>query len=615
MALVSLTFLLPKLLVVDWARSVWIKLAPWATIEVLAQDAFLAVAIFLALRVALREAPPSRFVVLAVLSTVLLAVLMLDARVRQVWLRPTDTALIAYGLENRRDLGSGLPVFFQQRAGWGMTFRRTLVLVMAIHVALWVALSVVSRRTAQQAGPAPSPGPAGRAVRVRRLVAAGTLALLALVIVNGGHYRYRLQESLVIGPLVRAWSPGAVGGARFQTGDGFDQKERPFASTLGKPRRRLADVQPFRNLVLVFLESVRWRDVHPTDDGSPFPHLRRLAREGLLGRCYSPVPHSSKGYYSVLSGRYPYPGIEMRESFAFHHDGLAQVLKRRENTRTYAFSSLNLAFENTRGLLRALGVDRQYQVADLPGGGGAGSAAQQSSFGDDDGPLYERAARLLAREGAPFVAVFLPTAAHYPYGFPGKDPVLGSSHEAYRGALAYTDEMVGDLLARFADAGLDRDTLFVLVGDHGESFGEHGVFAHNSSLHEEEVVVPLFFWSRDGRMASPGPVDCRQIDVTPTILDLFGEFASDSSVQGESLLRADGPAPVYLSTFFDDLALGLVAHPMKYVYEPGTDHLVAFDLASDPLESVPVDYEGEGKADLVRRLREFQAHQRAAFPE
>lgn len=31
-----------------------------------------------------------------------------------------------------------------------------------------------------------------------------------------------------------------------------------------------------------------------------------------------------------------------------------------------------------------------------------------------------------------------------------------------------------------------HETLFVLVGDHGESFGEHGVIVHNSSLYEEE---------------------------------------------------------------------------------------------------------------------------------
>jgi arylsulfatase A-like enzyme len=172
--------------------------------------------------------------------------------------------------------------------------------------------------------------------------------------------------------------------------------------------------------------------------------------------------------------------------------------------------------------------------------------------------------------------------------------------------------MLGTMLEAFEAQALLNDTLVVLVGDHGEAFGEHGVFVHNSTVHEEEVVVPLVFWSADGRLRHSGVVEGRQIDVAPTILDLFGLTDDATLVQGDSLLRAAGRA-VYLSTFFDDLALGLVEAGLKYVYEPATDEIRAYDLTADPDEARPRVVHGEQKRDIVRRLRAFQAYQRETF--
>src|SRR5690606_19667298 len=101
--------------------------------------------------------------------------------------------------------------------------------------------------------------------------------------------------------------------------------------------------------------------------------------------------------------------------------------------------------------------------------------------------------------------------------------------------------------------------------------GEHGVFAHNSSVYEEEVAVPAIFWSADRRLQHDETLVSRQIDLAPTILDLFGYHEMDTPVQGLSLLRRECPPPVYFSTFFDNVALGLLEYPNKYVYEPAND--------------------------------------------
>src|SRR5690606_15454448 len=118
-------------------------------------------------------------------------------------------------------------------------------------------------------------------------------------------YRYGLQANSIVEPAI-AILRSQPNDARASSAAAFEQQPTPFRSTLTGPRRLLPNTEPYQRLVVVFLESFRWRDAELTKDDSPHPTLRRMAREGLLSKSYAPVPHSSKGYFSVLSGRYPY---------------------------------------------------------------------------------------------------------------------------------------------------------------------------------------------------------------------------------------------------------------------------------------------------------------------
>ena len=65
---------------------------------------------------------------------------------------------------------------------------------------------------------------------------------------------------------------------------------------------------------------------------------------------------------------------------------------------------------------------------------------------------------------------------------------------AYKNALHYGDASLGAFLDGLRQRGLDRRTMFVVVGDHGEAFGQHdGNFGHSLFIFEENIRVPLFF--------------------------------------------------------------------------------------------------------------------------
>lgn len=66
--------------------------------------------------------------------------------------------------------------------------------------------------------------------------------------------------------------------------------------------------------------------------------------------------------------------------------------------------------------------------------------------------------------------------------------------DAYDGSIAYVDDAIGELLKGLDERGQAENTLVIITSDHGEAFGDHGVFLHKNSLYREEIRVPLIMW-------------------------------------------------------------------------------------------------------------------------
>lgn len=103
------------------------------------------------------------------------------------------------------------------------------------------------------------------------------------------------------------------------------------------------------------------------------------------------------------------------------------------------------------------------------------------------------------------------------------DEELGVLRTLYEAEVAYTDNLVGELLGLLRARGLLDRALFVLTADHGENLGEHHLLDHKFSLHETLLGVPLI-------VRFPGTVDPGQriaepvqtTDIFATVLDLAG---------------------------------------------------------------------------------------------
>ena len=351
-----------------------------------------------------------------------------------------------------------------------------------------------------------------------------------------------------------------------------------------------------RDVVLVVLESVAARFISPYGASEdPMPFLTTLAARSLVvSDAYAVYPESIKGQIAVFHAVHPAPGTEAKQYANVPVPGLATLLGE-HGYATGLFHSGRFRFLGMRDVLARSGFEHQADAATISG-------VRESSFGvDEEATVDALLAWLDAQGGGRTFAAWLPIAGHHPYDSPpggpfDHDTMLG----CYRNALWYADRSLRRLCDGLAARGrLDR-TLLVVVGDHGQAFGEHdGNFGHTFALYEENLRVPLI-------VRMPGATDAgitldaiaSHVDLAPTILDFCGLPPCDGH-EGSSLLRVrDRPA-----LFFADWGASLVGvrdGRWKAIFDRDTRRELLFDLVADPQEAI--DRSGD-RAEVVTRLR------------
>jgi hypothetical protein len=169
------------------------------------------------------------------------------------------------------------------------------------------------------------------------------------------------------------------------------------------------------------------------------------------------------------------------------------------------------------------------------------------------------------------------------------------------------DRKLEGFYAEARRAGLLDDTLLIVTSDHGEGFGEHGLYLHDSSVYQTHLHVPLYVHHPD---LAPGVVD----DVVST-RDLFGLMAAVGR-RGDTGRTILGPGyrgehPIALAEHFhypgvadmlpgyrQDIAAAIAWDRKIIVRREG---LEAYDLARDPGETAPERTSVEDFAAACRR--------------
>jgi arylsulfatase A-like enzyme len=161
----------------------------------------------------------------------------------------------------------------------------------------------------------------------------------------------------------------------------------------------------------------------------------------------------------------------------------------------------------------------------------------------------------------------------------------------YDGEVDYHDGQVAELLSALEMRGLHRDTLVVLVSDHGEELFDHGSVGHGRTWYEEVMRVPLVIrWPgvTGGGTRIEEPVGL--VDVAPTILAALGldvpAQMAGRSLAGAMLGRRGEISPVVPGGHKPSWRTA-VAGRYKLVAHATSRHGLAYhlyDLEADPHE-------------------------------
>lgn len=190
-----------------------------------------------------------------------------------------------------------------------------------------------------------------------------------------------------------------------------------------------------------------------------------------------------------------------------------------------------------------------------------------------------------------------------------------SDRERYRLSVEYSAGEIARFLEALDRTERGRRAVVVLLGDHGEEFGEHGGRLHGATLYEESLRVPL--WMRlPGHDARTEDAVVSLIDVFPTVAGVLG-LALPAGIQGVDLL-AGPPPPIRVVGQIDRVTARWSSsdRPTLRAVTDGRYKLIAdidrnvfllFDLELDPGETRTVAHrQPQRTAALLERLAAWQ---------
>ena len=176
----------------------------------------------------------------------------------------------------------------------------------------------------------------------------------------------------------------------------------------------------------------------------------------------------------------------------------------------------------------------------------------------------------------------------------------------YYASVSYTDAQVGKVMAALKALDLAENTIVVLIGDHGWSLGEHGLWAKHSPFNvavQAPLIVKLPGTSEGG--TARGLVEF--VDIYPSLVELAG-LPRPTSLQGKSFVPLlHNPFAPGKSAVFPRWQKAESIRTDRYLYTAWLNKRgrvyarMLYDLERDPHETVNLA-EQESHRKIVNRL-------------
>jgi arylsulfatase A len=399
------------------------------------------------------------------------------------------------------------------------------------------------------------------------------------------------------------------------------------------------------NFIVVLCDDLGYGDIEPTGGRRiPTPNINHMARQGmLLTDYYAPQNICTPSRAGLLTGRYP---IRCGLAWGVILQGDKRILPTSEVTIPKAlkpagyvsglFGKWHLGHQGpdwqpTRhGFDHFFGIPYSHDMMPLTlitdTGPDAAPTFEDPVLSELQQRFYDEAIKFIeTNQDKPFfveLALSAPHIENYPNAR-YRDPKMES---AYGEVVEEIDAMVGRLMTRLRELGLDRDTLVIFTSDNGPFYeGSAGVLRDRKggAGYDGGYRVPCIAWQ-------PGTVPAGHhsnsiamgIDFLPTFCAMAG-LPNPSAVTLDgadisAVLTRGAPTPHEALFLFDDEEITgvrtqrwkCISHADYHGHVIPTDRQYPqlYDVAADPSESYSVHGRyPEVLADMRNKLADARA--------
>jgi choline-sulfatase len=331
------------------------------------------------------------------------------------------------------------------------------------------------------------------------------------------------------------------------------------------------------------------------------PNLTKLAEESVVyTHAYSVSSYTAKSVGSFLTSRYP---SSLYRSGYFFTDYPKSNLFLAEVLHEQGMRSLAVHAHLYFG--RGKQLDQGFDVWELVPGIRFDPETDNNVTSPKMTDVGIRELGKPENTGKQFFAWLHYTDPHDVYEKHAESPDFGKDNRGrYDSEVFFTDLHVGRLLDFAKKQPWWDRTVLIVTADHGEAFGEHGLYKHAFWLWEVLVRVPLIVHVPGN---APRRIDAKrsQIDLAPTILELMRVSKQPESFVGRSMVPeiegrvpADDRDPIVLDLPEDshnpkvraivrgDLKLIVYGEARKELYDLATDPGELHDIAKSEPEKL-----------------------------
>lgn len=266
------------------------------------------------------------------------------------------------------------------------------------------------------------------------------------------------------------------------------------------------------NIIVIVLESYLSKLVDLKYKGEEvIPNFNKLTRNGIyFSNLYASGDRSDKGLVSVFSGYPAMPKsaiVQFPDKFSKLPSIFKDVIKADYSTSFYYGG--NLDFANLRSYFISAGVQKVVSDKDIS------SESRRGKWGVHDDYMLAKYADDLQKMKQPFFSGLFTLSNHEPFDLPG-NYYFGKQNgdEEYMSAARYTDDCLGKFIETIKKSPLWKNTLIVMVADHGVT--RLGITEFMAS---EKFHIPMV-WT-GGVIETPKLVTkvCSQTDIPLLILN------------------------------------------------------------------------------------------------